>query len=136
MSGSVLGAGIDLVETRRMRETLARWDERFKHRTFLPRECDYCDAKAFPWLHYAARFAVKEAVSKAFGTGIGPHLGLRDIEVVNDGDTGAPSVRLSPKAQTMADRRGVARVLVSLSHTHEYAVAQALLIGRTEEAAP
>jgi len=134
VSGCVLGTGIDLVETARMRDTLERWNERFKARTFHPNECEYCDNKAFPWLHYAARFAVKEAVSKAFGTGIGPHIGLLDMEVKND-PNGKPSVILTDSGRRMAEERGVKEIMISLSHTHEYAVAQAILVGACGERA-
>jgi holo-[acyl-carrier protein] synthase len=126
---AVLGTGIDLVENDRMREVLRRRGRAFKTKVFLPREQAYCETRAQPWSHYAGRFAVKEAVSKAFGTGVSEHIGWLDIEVVRDAKTGAPSVRLSPKGQRLAKKRGVTRVLVSLSHTHSYAVAHALLVG-------
>ncbi len=127
-SCGVLGTGVDLVENQRMREMLERWGDRFKNRVFLPEEQAYCDAKASPWLYYAARFAVKEAVSKAFGTGIGPQLGWMDIEVKRNPATGAPSVRLSKKGKGLARERKVTEVLVSLSHTRNFAIANALLI--------
>jgi holo-[acyl-carrier protein] synthase len=108
---------------------LKKWDVAFKDRVFLTDEKSYCDAAAFPFQHYAGRFAVKEAVSKAFGTGIGQHLGLLDIEVARDGATGAPSVRLSARGRKLAARMGVRGILVSLAHTRQYAVAQAILLG-------
>ncbi len=139
--GEVIGAGIDLVENDRMDEVLARWGKAFKNRVFLPAEQTYCEAKAFPPRHYAGRFAVKEAVTKAFGLGIGPLLGWRDIEVVRNPQTGAPSVRLSRRGAALARRHRVDRILVSLSHTHNYAVAHALLVagaarGSAREARP
>jgi holo-[acyl-carrier protein] synthase len=127
---NVMGIGIDLVENERMRKTLRRWSRSFKEKIFLPRERSYCDTRAEPWNHYAGRFAVKEAVSKAFGTGVSEHIGWLDIEVVRDSKTGAPSVRLSAKGSKLAKKRGVEQVLVSLAHTRHYAVAQALLVGR------
>jgi holo-[acyl-carrier protein] synthase len=130
MSGGILGTGIDIVETQRMRETLRRWGPKFKDRVFLVKEQQYCDGRPVPCRHYAGRFAVKEAVSKAFGTGVGPSLGWLDIEVVRDAGTGAPSVRMRGRARAFAKARGVSRVLVSLSHTRQYAVAQALLLGK------
>jgi holo-[acyl-carrier protein] synthase len=132
----VLGIGIDLVENRRMRDSLARWGARFKAKVFLPAEQAYCDSRAQPWRHYAGRFAVKEAVSKAFGTGIGAHLDWLDIEVVRDEDTGAPAVRLNGKGARMAQRRGVAAVLASLSHTRTQTIAQAVLVGHPAEGGP
>lgn len=127
--GRVLGCGIDLVENERMRQVLERWGSAFKDRVFLAPEQEYCEAKADPCRHYAARFAVKEAVSKALGTGLGPRVGLRDIEVVRDCGTGAPSVRLSARTDALVRQLGGRAVLISLSHTDGYAVAQALLVG-------
>jgi holo-[acyl-carrier protein] synthase len=126
--GPIVGIGIDLVENERMKEVLDRWGSQFKNRVFLPGEQAYCDTKAAPHRHYAGRFAVKEAVSKSFGTGFGPAIGLLDIEVVRDDDTGAPSVRLSDRAQGLARQKQVRDVLVSLAHTRHYAVAEALLV--------
>lgn len=128
----IVGLGIDIVETGRMESVLARWGRRFKDRIFLADEQRYCEGKAFPCSHYAGRFAVKEAVTKAFGTGVGPDIGWLDIEVTRDAGSGAPSVRLSGRVGALAEARGVSGVLVSLSHTRGYAVAQALLVGRSE----
>jgi len=125
---SVVGTGIDLVEVARIRQVLEQWRSRFTRRVFLEAERRYCESRPHPWMHYAVRFAVKEAVAKAFGTGISPELGWQDIEVVADPATRAPSVRFSPKGQALAARRCIARVLVSLAHTHNYAVAQAILV--------
>ena len=126
----VLGTGIDLVENYRMREMLEKWGEAFKKKVFLKKEQTYCDTKAAPFRHYAARFAVKEAVSKAFGTGMGPHIGWLDIETVRDETTGAPSVQLVGKANNLADKMGVSRIIVSLSHTRDNAVAHVLLLAK------
>ena len=78
---------------------------------------------------YAGRFAVKEAVSKAFGTGIGTDLGWLDMEVVKDPASGAPSIQLSAQGTLLAKRQCVTKSLISLSHTHNFAVAHALLMG-------
>jgi holo-[acyl-carrier protein] synthase len=108
---------------------LKKWGATFRDRVFLPGEQKYCEASAVPVQHYAGRFAVKEAVSKAFGTGFGPNLGLLDIEVERNSETGAPSVRLSARGRAFAGRMGVGAILISLSHTRHYAVAQAILVG-------
>ncbi|MEI6515879.1 MAG: holo-ACP synthase [bacterium] len=133
MSERVIGTGVDLVENERIRTLLEKWGGRFKDRVFLPSEQSYCESKASPWLYYAGRFAVKEALSKAFGTGIGPELGWLDMEVVKDPVSGAPSIVLSEHGQILAGQRSVARILISLSHTHNFAVAQALLIARQDD---
>ncbi len=125
----VIGIGIDLVDTARFKATLARWDRRFIKRMFLEGEQAYCDATSQPWMHYAARFAVKEAVAKAFATGIGSRLSWLDIEVIRDAATGAPSIALSAQGRALADSLGVRNVLISISHTGSQAIAQAVLAG-------
>lgn len=125
----VLGTGIDLIENSRMEEMLSKWGDAFRKKVFLQKEQEYCDSRAAPFRHYAARFAVKEAVSKAFGTGMGPHIGWLDIETVRDEVTGAPSVKLVSKANDLAAKMGVTSIVVSLSHTRDYSVAHVLLLG-------
>lgn len=125
----ILGSGIDLVENDRMREILQRWGKRFTNRVFLPGEQAYCDSKAMPYIYYAARFAVKEAVAKAFGTGIGPQLGWLDIEVVNNPYSGAPSVVLAAAGQHLMHDQNANALKISISHTRNFSVAQALLLG-------
>lgn len=127
-SESIAGIGIDLVETERVRRVMERWGATFLDRVFLDSEQEYCRGKAAPWRHYAGRFAVKEAVSKAFGTGIGEHLGWLDMEVIKTADSGAPCVRLLGRGLELARRRGMYRIWISLSHTHTAAVAQAVLV--------
>ncbi|MBP7274930.1 MAG: holo-ACP synthase [Kiritimatiellae bacterium] len=128
-SDTVLGVGVDLVDLSRIRTAFVRWGEKFCDRVFLDTEREYCDAQASPHRHYAGRFAVKEAVAKAFGTGIGDPIGWHDIQIIRDTNTGAPSVKLLGRARELARRRGVTRILVSLSHTHGQAVAQAVVLG-------
>lgn len=135
MDERVIGTGVDLVENERIRDLLTKWGPHFKSRVFVASEQAYCDSKASPWLYYAGRFAVKEAVSKAFGTGIGPSLGWKDIEVIRD-TAGAPSVLLSEHGRKLARKQGVARILISLSHTHHFAVAHALLLGTLRHPEP
>ena len=128
----ILGTGVDLVENARFRDVLSRWDERFLARVFLEKERAYCWNKAFPAQHFSGRFPIKEAVAKAFTTGIGSHFGWLDIEVVRNPQTGAPSVALHGKAEAYARAVGVKRILVSISHTRAYAVATALLVGEAD----
>ena len=125
---NVLGIGLDIVETKRIAESLERFGDRFLQRVFLEGEVAYARSMKFPHLHLAARFAAKEAISKAFGTGIGRELGWRDLEIVR-APGGAPSVRLHGRAEAYAKSRGVTQVLVSLSHTAEYGAASAVVVG-------
>lgn len=126
---TVIGVGIDLVEVDRMREVITRWGDRFRARVFREDEQRYCETRAAPWRHYAARFALKEAVGKAFGTGIGTHIGWTDVATHRTPD-GVPQVRLYGRAADLAERRGVTRVLASLSHARDFAVAQVVLLAR------
>ena len=126
----VLAVGVDLVESDRVRRAIEAWGDRFVGRVFRSDERAYCDRQAAPWRHYAGRFAVKEAVAKAFGTGIGDSLGWKDVEVARDAKTGAPAVTLHGRGWRLAAERGVTRVLVSLAHGRDLAIAQATLVGR------
>jgi holo-[acyl-carrier protein] synthase len=125
----VLGTGIDLVETERIAASLERFGDRFLKRVFLPGEIAYSQDHKFPALHLAARFAAKEAVSKAFGTGIGEHLGWLDIEVTRQPGE-APELRLHGKGAELALLRRVDKVMISLTHAKNYSAAVALLIGK------
>src|SRR2546430_600070 len=78
---SVLGVGVDLVECGRIQRSIDRFGDRFLHRVFTDGEIEYSMSMKFPARHLAARFAAKEAVSKAFGTGIGKAMGWRNIDI-------------------------------------------------------
>ncbi len=125
----VLGVGIDVVEHDRISEALAKFGDRFRKRVFCPSEIEYCEPMARSEQHYSGRFAVKEAVSKAFGTGIGRVMGWKDIEVCRYEPSGAPYAVLHGGAKDLAERRGVDRVWVSLAHGRDVSVAQAVLEG-------
>lgn len=121
--------GIDVVETARIRSSIEKFGDRFLKRVFGEGELAYAKSMAKPELHLAARFAAKEAVSKAFGTGIGEQVGWRDIQIERAAG-GQPFVVLSEKARALAARLGGDHVLVSLTHTEHYAAAQAALVRR------
>ena len=125
---TILGIGMDIVETKRIADSLARFGERFLHRVFCEGEIAYAKSMKFPHLHLAARFAAKEAISKAFGTGIGHEMGWRDLEIVRE-PSGVPRVVLHGRAEAFAKARGVQAVHVSLSHTAEYGAASAVVVG-------
>ena len=124
----ILGTGMDLVENARIAASIEKFGDRFLHRIFTPGEIAYCGAKPKPVPHYAARFAAKEAVSKAFGCGIGKQLGWLDMEVTND-EAGAPHLLLHGDGKTLAEQRGVRQIFVSLTHTDHYAAASATIAG-------
>ena len=124
----ILGVGIDLVEVGRIRDSLERLGERFARRILCPAECDYCFSHTDPSTHVAARFAAKEAVSKAFGTGIGTELGWLDIEVIRL-ESGSTQVRLQGAGAQLMERRLAKIIHLNLTHTAQYASAVAILEG-------
>ena len=123
---SVIGIGTDIVEVSRIEHSLERFGERFLHRVFTEGEITYCNSMKFPARHFAARFAAKEAASKAFGTGIGQPMGWKDVDV-RKRPSGAPFVVLSGGAEEMARQRGVSSALITLSHTDHHALATVVL---------
>jgi holo-[acyl-carrier protein] synthase len=117
----MLVSGIDLIEVHRIENAIAQYGERFLERVFTRGELAYCRGRP-PQL--AARFAAKEAVSKALGTGIQHRDGVawQEIQIVSD-DHGKPTVQLSGKAARRAEQIGVSTFSLSLSHTREHAIA-------------
>ena len=122
----VEGLGIDMVEVGRIKKALNRWGERFIHRVFTSEERSYCMKKVFPENSFAARFAAKEAVLKAIGTGLSGGIRWIDVEIIND-PKGKPEARLGKK---IAQQIGNKKILLSISHTKELAIAQAILVER------
>lgn len=127
----IAGLGVDIVEIDRMRQALER-RPRMKERIFSEQERWYCEHKNRPEIHYALRFAAKEAVLKALGTGFSG-MKFTDIEVTRD-DRGKPIPLLHGAAQERADQLGIVEMHLSLSFTHTTAVASAVAI--TQEARP
>jgi len=125
---TVLGLGVDIVETARLTAAVTRHGDPFLDRIFLESERAYCAQSGFPERCYAARFAAKEAVAKAFGTGIGAQLGWRDIEILRQ-PSGEPTVLLHGLGAETAARLGIRELRLSLSHSDHYAVASAIALG-------
>jgi len=124
----ILGTGIDLIEVARIAASLEKFGDRLVNRILLPDELAYCRSHKNPAPFLAARFAAKEAVSKAFGTGIGAALGWQDIEVRRK-ESGAPFVVLHGRGQELFAARGARQLHLSLTHTEHYAAATAVLEG-------
>jgi holo-[acyl-carrier protein] synthase len=129
----ILGIGIDIIEVARIRAALEnpRTGARFRARVFTDEEIGYCSRRRNGHESFAARFAAKEAVMKALGSGYGQGIGWREIEVVR-GD-GPPTVRLSGAAQRYADALGVHRMHLSLTHTADLAIAYVIAEGTPRE---
>jgi holo-[acyl-carrier protein] synthase len=124
----ILGTGIDLVEVERIRHSLERFGDRFLKRILCPEEIVYCVSHRDLAPFVAGRFAAKEAISKAFGTGIGTQIGWHDLEVAKK-ESGEPFVRLHGMAAELFKKKGGRVVHLSLTHTKSYASAIALLEG-------
>jgi holo-[acyl-carrier protein] synthase len=121
----IVGTGVDIIEVERVKKALEVWGEKFLRRVFTDKELEYASTKKFSHENLAARFACKESVLKAFGdTRIGAS--LKNIEVLND-EKGKPEIVLHGEAREFACRKSVDNILVSMSHTSNYAVSNAIL---------
>ena len=124
----ILGVGIDLIEVARIASSFEKFGERFVNRILLPDEIAYCLSHRKPAPFLAARFAAKEAIFKAFGTGIGAALGWQDLEIRRK-ESGEPFVVLHGKGRDLFEARGAKSLHISLTHTENYAAATAILEG-------
>jgi holo-[acyl-carrier protein] synthase len=118
----VLGLGTDLIETRRVQQSIDRFGERFLERIFSAGEIAYCKRKKNAAESFAARFAAKEAGAKALGTGISHGVSWKELEVKRE-VSGKPSLHLSGRAAQLAGAMGVKRIQLSLTHSRELAMA-------------
>ena len=124
----ILGTGIDIIEVARIAASFEKFGERFVNRILLPDEIAYCQLHRQPAPFLAARFAAKEAISKAFGTGIGAQLGWQDMEIRRK-ESGEPFVVLHGKGEELFKARGAKKLHISISHTEQYAAVTAILEG-------
>jgi len=122
----ILGIGTDLAEVPRIRRSIENYGDRFLQRVYTEREREYASRKANAAERFAARFAAKEAGMKAIGTGLRRGITWKDFEVVNEA-SGRPTLRLSGVAAQIAERLGVRRISLSLTHTAEMAFAVVVL---------
>jgi len=122
----IIAIGIDLVEVSRLEEVFARRGDRFRARVFTESEINYCESLGSKFASYSARFAAKEAVMKALGTGWSEGVGWKDIEVVSQPGI-APAIKLHKRAMERMREIGASRVHVSLTHSGDLAMAQVVL---------
>lgn len=125
----LIGIGTDIVECLRIAQMIERHGELFITRVFTQHEFEYCSSRKAATQHYAGRWAAKEAILKALGTGWGPGISWRDIEVRND-TAGKPRVALGGGAREVCEQLGIAQLEISISHTRTHAMAFALALGR------
>lgn len=123
----IFGIGMDIVDVPRIAAAIESHGSRYLAKVFTAAEQAYCERYKNPSIHYAARFAAKEAVAKAFGTGIGQHAAFLEIEVERN-DAGAPRIRLHGSALGFAERAGIREIHLSLTHTDACAAASAIAV--------
>ncbi len=126
------GVGVDILEIARMERALKRTPH-MKTRLFTKEEQEYCDKSGWPAEHYAARFCAREAVLKALSTGFSQGVGWQDVSVTRD-ESGRPRALLKGRAKEIAQEQGIQEVALSLSHTHELAIANVVCV--SEEVRP
>lgn len=123
---ALAGVGVDIVDIARIERAIGR-NPHFAQRVFTEEERAYCERKPRPAEHYACRFAAREAVLKALGTGFSGGIGWQDVSVTRD-EAGRPHAMLAGRAAEVAQAHGVEEIALSLSFTHDYAVANAVAI--------
>jgi holo-[acyl-carrier protein] synthase len=122
----ISGTGVDLVEIDRIDKIITRWGDRFVQKVFADEEIRYCRKHALPAMHFAARFAAKEACLKALGIGLGMGIGLKEIWVSRS-DRGAPALIFTDKARIYMEKQSIKGTHLSLTHTRCHAMAMVVL---------
>jgi len=120
------GIGTDFVEVFRIEKILQRWGDRFTGKVYSRNEIDYCQNKAFPAMHYAARFAAKESFLKSLGIGLGMGIRLKEIEVINN-PQGRPVLEIHERIKDNLDKLGITTIHLSITHTRDHAHAVVIL---------
>ncbi len=123
----IIGTGIDIVEISRIKNAARKWKKDFLSKIFTDKELEYSNEKTLSYQHLAARFAAKEAVLKALGSGLTSRMEWKDIEVWNE-ESGKPNVRLGGEVKHISRSMGVKDIIISMSHTRTYAVASVILV--------
>jgi holo-[acyl-carrier protein] synthase len=131
---NILGIGTDVVEVLRIAQMIERHGELFIQRVYTPFEIDYCNARKAATQHFAGRWAAKEAILKALGTGWARGLSWTDMEVRND-EAGRPSVRLGGGAREVCEKLGITDMMITISHCRTHATAFAIAVGQAESEA-
>ena len=122
----IAGIGTDLIEVRRIREAIEKYGARFLKRIYTDVEIEYCSPKKSAALHYAGRFAAKEAAFKALEQGWGGDISWKEIEIYNE-PSGAPRIVFYGKALELMQKKKITRALITISHIEEHATATVIL---------
>ena len=121
----IFGTGIDIIEVDRIKNSIRKYSGRFKKKIFTQKEIDYCHSQADPAKHFAARFTVKEAVLKCFGTGMTGGILWKDIEV-DKLISGQPVLNLHGNGKELFNQLNLKHIHISITHDKTYAVAHAI----------
>ncbi len=127
----ILGIGTDIIECLRIAQMIERHGEQFINRVYTTAEIQYCQSRKLATQHFAGRWAAKEAVLKAMGTGWRRGIGWRDVELLSTSG-GKPLVILHGGARDACDNLGIAQIMVTISHCRSHATAYALALGHDE----
>lgn len=127
----IVGLGTDIIEISRIGQMIERHGDTFLNRVFTELENDYCSSKKNKEQHYAGRWAAKEAVMKTLGTGFIKGIGWKDIEIVNL-QSGKPTIVISGGVKLRASDMGINEILITISHSREFATATAIALGSTK----
>jgi holo-[acyl-carrier protein] synthase len=128
----IIGIGTDIIECLRIAQMIERHGELFINRVYTQHEIQYCQSRKLATQHYAGRWAAKEAILKALGTGWRRGISWRDIEVRNE-PGGRPTVAMRGGARDVVERLGITEMLISISHCRSHATAYALAQGKGRE---
>lgn len=123
----IVSTGVDIVEVSRIKRAINKWRDKFLKRIFTEKEISYSNQKSASHQHLAARFAAKEAVLKAFGDSTIHRVEWTNVEILND-EFGKPIVKLFGEALKAKQNKNITDIIISMSHTRTYAVANAILI--------
>ena len=121
----IFGTGIDIIEVDRIKNSIQKYSDRFKKKIFTQKEIDYCHSQADPAKHFAARFTVKEAVLKCFGTGLTGGILWKDIEV-GKLNSGQPVLNLHGNGKKLFHQLNLKHIHISITHDKTYAAAHAI----------
>ena len=121
----IFGTGIDIIEIDRIKNSIQKYSDRFKNKIFTQKEIDYCHSQADPAKHFAARFTVKEAVLKCFGTGMTGGILWKDIEV-DRLKSGQPILNLYGKGKKICNQLKLNQIHISITHDKSHAIAHAI----------
>ena len=121
----IFGTGIDIIEINRIKRSIQKYSDRFEQKVFTQKEIDYCHSQADPAKHFAARFSVKEAVLKCFGTGMTGGIFWKDIEVDKQ-ESGQPVLNLHGNGKELFNQLKLKYIHISITHDKNYAVVHAI----------